>query len=1671
MARVSEIRGLWWQGQATQSRKGLGALLLSGMLLVGCAAEGPSSEGDSRIKEQDLSVAQARVVGFEAPTQDWKSDNGSAISSSATMTEGSASLALTPNGSTQISSVSIRAPGQARTTATLDVRLSQAVTWGEVRLALKAPSLGEWWIDAGGKSLVGKAANTFHTLSFTLPTQARAVLNSAASDISLVVVYNGPNNLTLNFDKLLVSNDSTVTPPGPGTPEEFSIAIPSGSPISDVFLSGTEKLTIDDRVTLGVTGELPTVYAGGTAQSRFAGVVRAHVNVLAKSNNLYLASQSRTYGSIRTGGTVTQQDATVQVDGGVATGVALSAPSATWTVKWPDGGEGDIAHPVDAPNRVLAHGRYAKVTVGSRASMTFTSGEYYLDELRVEPQAKIYIDASTGPVRIYTRNTLHLNVGVIYTAGDKGDLFLGHLGTSPAYFEEAIVATVVAPQAAIELRRPASGKPHEGTFFGKSVHVLSDAKVLHIPNGFDFLCPTGDFDGDGVLDCFDPCWNNSDKVDPGVCLCNKPDTDTDEDGIPDCEDGSPEDPGTVFTGDCFERDSVTGEQIPVPAGKRCDDGICSGAQTCDGDGECGNPDSCKPHPSCHYIYANSTDKWYWICDAQVSRQTAVEICDSVPDSKLARIANSSIGQLIKNHASTDVWIGANANDTVGEWRWRTYTGDAGTLIWQGGPNGRPVYGRHTDWASPPAQSARCAYLNRSGKWVASGCAEQHGFVCEVSNDRLGGGSGTGTGEDIERAGEIVGIPPYQGPSDECISEEEASGGYDTEAEIVAKMNACQDCLEAQASNPSLDCTSECDGPMSIPASATTCAEDDADWLTFDPSCNPKVLDLALDGGGNTIDCTSSTDCTPVPTGTPCQFNSDCTGANERCNARICVVDLLCDISRSKCVVPDPGCGGDDTFPEQCEDVEICEPAIEQDPTDTLVDDRLAETPATPEEFFGEEPDEPEDPETYPVDPCAADGACGGIKDASHPWCKVDMLSHNDPIPSGGEGDNDTGGGNNDSKIKFYFDPVFGFTQSATIGTLGIPDVDVHAEAGVGAGVQLGFAGNPDFKLIDAWAGLDADECGVSSGAHLMLFGMDLIAAVQSDYPLPLNLPSADARAECQALLQKIKDSADRVKKALHDATEMLRQYKELQLEGKSFPPDLCRVVAAAGNVPRGFPTGNCPEAGPTETPEETIQRFIDYYVATIQGFGDKKYSELAFSLKDYVAEFAEKAGRELPNPGAEFTLYGYNQLEETTIFSTQFFIGPIPAFLELGSTMDFGIDLNARVGLRLGDLAVQILDIYSTEPTSTEVAYAGLAGNPYAGAGIYLFAGVGFGIPGFKVQLGIQGDIHIGTVYVPAYAGAGLYIGTRSDGRGIPDTFADFAQEGAYLIPPRLYSIQAGYTAGLEARLRDLVSGSVAAKLKLKVLFFSKTWKKTLFTFPGFCPQSANEADGSQPGCDFPIFHAEGELIAAEGEFGLGQIKMPLSFPQLSLARVMSDIEAELSADPEASPFVVSALEVGEENFNPDSRVGQLFFDTQCETCKPFGFPERPEDRCVANSECCGDTSVCYHNTNVDNPAYNRKGCRECLPVDNSRTVPEKDDLCHNDDECCAVNEELGGRCGPYSRCTTGRCDAPCNNNADCQEGYLCDLSPTSTLPNSCQLPNAGGIPDYDICHPTQPVP
>ena len=62
--------------------------------------------------------------------------------------------------------------------------------------------------------------------------------------------------------------------------------------------------------------------------------------------------------------------------------------------------------------------------------------------------------------------------------------------------------------------------------------------------------PETDSDDDGVPDCIDQCPDDPAKSQPGDCGCGVPDSDSDGDGVPDCLDQCPADPHSITPGPC-----------------------------------------------------------------------------------------------------------------------------------------------------------------------------------------------------------------------------------------------------------------------------------------------------------------------------------------------------------------------------------------------------------------------------------------------------------------------------------------------------------------------------------------------------------------------------------------------------------------------------------------------------------------------------------------------------------------------------------------------------------------------------------------------------------------------------------------------------------------------------------------------------------------------------------------------------------------------------------------------------------------------------------------------------------------------------------------------------------------------------------------------------------------
>jgi len=149
--------------------------------------------------------------------------------------------------------------------------------------------------------------------------------------------------------------------------------------------------------------------------------------------------------------------------------------------------------------------------------------------------------------------------------------------------------------------------------------------------------PDADFDSDGTADCYDGCSSDPNKTEPGVCGCGVADTDSDGDGTPDCDDQCPDDENKTDLGICgcevADTDS-DGDGTPdcndlcPNDGNKIDPGIC-GCDVADTDSDNdGTPDCNEPIDpnNCSFCFKNACDG---VCHPK-EQGTQCPDCNSTP---------------------------------------------------------------------------------------------------------------------------------------------------------------------------------------------------------------------------------------------------------------------------------------------------------------------------------------------------------------------------------------------------------------------------------------------------------------------------------------------------------------------------------------------------------------------------------------------------------------------------------------------------------------------------------------------------------------------------------------------------------------------------------------------------------------------------------------------------------------------------------------------------------------------------------------------------------------------------------------------------------------------------------------------------------------------------------
>jgi hypothetical protein len=460
--------------RATGAGARLAALVIAATLVAagGCNRRGADSDA-VETRTSAIAAEIASILGFES-TAGWRASV--ALASSTTRVQGARSLAVSVNGWTEVTSLSLSSLGSVASSFSYDLRLPQTVSWGDTHLVIVAPSLGIS-LDLGTRSLVGRPANSFQRFTFNLPASVEAALEGTYSDLQFKVVINAP---AASSPYLLDNLNVGPTGPTPSTQRTISFPLPDGVRRRDVALAANGTLLIgnDARTVTQGGGAAPVANSGTTGTSTTTYGFDASTGSVASRPNVTLKDRAVVSGNLLTAGTLVRLTDAV-VTGSVTEHAPFATKDLTWTATFPPVSNGTV-HLEPDTQATIAPGRYGMVKVKARSTLNLRTGIYYIDGLQLEPESTLQLDDAQGAVEIYVQGTFEFFRGqILNNGGPHPELLIVGFGGGTTYLEAPFRGAVVAPAAKIVLGAVTGG--HIGAFFGRDVELRNDAVVTQRP--------------------------------------------------------------------------------------------------------------------------------------------------------------------------------------------------------------------------------------------------------------------------------------------------------------------------------------------------------------------------------------------------------------------------------------------------------------------------------------------------------------------------------------------------------------------------------------------------------------------------------------------------------------------------------------------------------------------------------------------------------------------------------------------------------------------------------------------------------------------------------------------------------------------------------------------------------------------------------------------------------------------------------------------------------------------------------------------------------------------------------------------------------------------------------------------------------------------------------------
>ena len=132
--------------------------------------------------------------------------------------------------------------------------------------------------------------------------------------------------------------------------------------------------------------------------------------------------------------------------------------------------------------RRLAPGAYADVVVNAGATLFLSTGTYFMNNLDIEPNAKISCTSGSGLIIVNLKTGFIFRGSIVEKTGSaRPKFFVGAFGTSAIPIEGPFTGTLIALNAPITLATLAAPKVHTGAFYAKDIQVNPDNTITHFP--------------------------------------------------------------------------------------------------------------------------------------------------------------------------------------------------------------------------------------------------------------------------------------------------------------------------------------------------------------------------------------------------------------------------------------------------------------------------------------------------------------------------------------------------------------------------------------------------------------------------------------------------------------------------------------------------------------------------------------------------------------------------------------------------------------------------------------------------------------------------------------------------------------------------------------------------------------------------------------------------------------------------------------------------------------------------------------------------------------------------------------------------------------------------------------------------------------------------------------